>query len=172
MPTKESIRVAKHRDEHFDRINFLTEKGTRKFYKILAMRENAHMSKMIRNAVLARAGLQVMPYPNELDQVGDPETPDEARAAIRRFQHHEEADEIKQHIIEELGTEPPAANFTVTMDHADIAELLYSMKKISAAIQAAGAPPTNTSPPVTVKLKGREIGILRRFLSNVESPRK
>ena len=168
MPTKESERVDAHRKKNFDRISVLVDKGGKELYRVLALREDISVTEMIRRAVLARAGLKALPYPDDLAELEKVETYKHAWQSIRRLQLKEEADEIYANLIDELSTEPSEAVFTTKLNHADIAEFREAVTKIEAAIEEAGADDSVFSPPVTLKLKGREIGILRRLLSNIE----
>lgn len=170
MPSKESQRVDEHRRANFDRVSILVDKGGRQLFRVLALREGVSMTEMIRRAVLARAGLRVLPYPDALEKLEGITTQEEARVAIRKLQMHEEADEIKTHIIDSLSAEPAKAEYITYMDHADMCEFDEAARRIDAAMEAAD--PENDmdlfSPPVAVKLKGREIGIMRRMLANIQ----
>lgn len=169
MASKESERVGAYRRNNFDRVTILAEKGGRELYRVLALREGISMTEMIRRAVLARAGLNMLPWPDTLAKLKEVKTQEEARRAVRRLQNHEESDEILKHLLDELGTEPPTAEYTTVMDHADIAEFREAVQRINAAIEAEGPEDSVFAKPVTVKLSGREIGIMRRLLSNIEA---
>ena len=80
----------------------------------------------------------------------------------------ENAKEIMRHMVDELGPEPSNAEYTTTMTHVDIAEFREAVKRINAAIEAEHPEDSVFAPSVTVKLKGREIGIMRRMLANIE----
>ena len=164
--SKKSEYVKRSRRENFDRVSVLIAKGGHQLLRVLALRENVSVAEFIRRAILARAGLKLMP--KELDDLADVDTQPLADYAVRRFQNIENADEIKQHLIEELSPEPPAAQYTTRLTRADVAELDDAIRRIHAAIDASGAPKTQQSPPVDISLSGREIGVLRRFLANIE----
>ena len=167
MPTEESKRVDAHRRKNFDRLSVLIEKGGRELYRVLALREDCSTTEMIRRAVLARAGLRVLPYPDQLEELKTVETYRDAHTAIRRLQHREEANEIIDHLLQELGGEAATADYDITLDHSDVCEIREAMRKISAAI-GEDLPPDDFAPPVTVRLKGRDIGVIRRMLANIE----
>jgi len=178
MATPETERVNKHRKNNFDRIYLLLEKGGGKLAKALALREGVSVAELCRRALYARGGLRAMPYPDALQAMGEPETKEEARAAIYRLQAAEEATEIVKHIMDGLSAEPAAKRFETVMTSADIAEFQEAVRRITAAIDTAKEtePDAQTitddnqtiKNPVKVKLTGREIGILRRFLANIE----
>lgn len=167
MASKESERVDTHRRENFDRVTILIDKGGRQLLRVLAIREGVSMTEMIRRAVLARAGLRILPYPDALAELGDVTTQEEARRAIRKLQFHEEADEIMAHITDRLSSEPSKADYITYMDHSDMCEFQDAANKINDAIEQV-VPDEVFSERVAVKLKGREIGIMRRMLANIE----
>lgn len=160
-------RVDKYRKANFDHVSLLVEKGGRRLLHAMAIREGVSMTEMVRRAILARAGLRMMPYPEKLEELDGIETEEEARVAIRKLQHHEESSEIIQHLIDVLSPESDGTGFSVRMDHADIFELRDAVARINAAIEAEGPPATPMDDAVTIRLTGREVGILRRFLSNI-----
>lgn len=163
-------RVDKYRKNGFDRISLLVERGGRQLIRAMAVREGVSMTELLRRAILARAGLRMMPYPEKLDGFDKIETADEAHTAIRKLQMNEESSEIIQSIIDNLSPEGPQKGFTVQMDHSDIFEFEDAMKTIGKAIEAEKQD-RQSGPPVTVHLTGREVGILRRFLSNITQDR-
>lgn len=167
MATEETKRVDRHRKENFDRVSLLVEKGGRRLLQAMAIREGVSMTEMLRRAILARAGLRMMPYPEKLEELAGIETEEEAQAAIRRLQAHEMSSEIIQHLIDVLSPESDETGFSVRMDHADIFEFRDAVAKIDKAIQAQHPQDHPAAPPVTVHLTGREVGILRRFLANI-----
>lgn len=160
-------RVDKYRKANFDHVSLLVEKGGRRLLHAMAIREGVSMTEMLRRAILARAGLRMMPYPDKLEELTGIETQEEARVAIRKLQAHEESSEIIQHLINKMSPEKDEAGFTVRMDHADIYELRDAMARINAAIEAEGPPSSPMDDSISVRLTGREVGILRRFLSNI-----
>lgn len=167
MPTKETMKVAKHRKANYDRFSLLVEKGGRRLLQAMAIREGVSVTEMLRRAILARAGLKMMPYPEELEKLDGIETAEEARKAILRLQAHEMSSEIMKHVIDRLSPEKDAAEFTVVMDAADIADFRDAVSKIEKAIEAEGPTLHPMAPSVKVRLTGREVGCLRRFLSNI-----
>ena len=168
MPTKNSRKVMKQRKEAYDQISFLIDKGGKSLLHCLALREGIGISELIRRAILARGGLQMLPYPDALEELKNVRTEDEARSAVYRLQAHETGSEIKQDLLDHLATEPPSAEYKTRMDHSDISEFRYAVQKINAAIDKENPPDNALGDPVWVQLNGREIGILRRLLSNIE----
>lgn len=168
MATKESKRVIRQRKQNYDRFSVLIEKGGNQLLRVLALREGVSIAEMIRRAILARGGLKMLPYPDDLAELEEVTTQQEARRAVYTMQAHEEGNEIMTHLAEAFGGEPPSAEYTTRMDHADIAEFREAVKRINAAIEAESPEDSVFAPPVTVKLKGREIGIMRRMLANIE----
>ena len=168
MATKESKRVIKQRKQNYDRFSVLTEKGGNQLLRVLALREGVSIAEMIRRAILARCGLNLWPYDTDLKDLAKITTQEEARSAVYFMQNRENAKEIMRHLVDELGPEPSNAEYTTTMTHADIAEFREAVKRINAAIEAEHPEDSVFAPSVTVKLKGREIGIMRRMLANIE----
>lgn len=167
MATKESKRVNTHRRKNFDRVTILVEKGCTRLLHIAALREGVSMTEMIRRAIIARCGLRVMPYPDQLAELDDVTTPEEARKAILRLQAHETSSEIIQHLIDKLSPEPRDAQFLATMGQADIHDFRNAVKQINTAIDAEEPEDNVFAEPVTVKLSGLEVGVLRRMLANM-----
>lgn len=168
MATNESKRVQKQRRENFDRVSVLIEKGGKHLLRVLALREGVSIAEMIRRAVLARGGLRVLPYPAELEKLESVTTQEEAQRAVYQMQNNETATEVMRHLSEALGGEPAQAEYTTTMTHGDIASFRNAVRRIEAAIEAAGPGDSVFSPPVEVRLYGLEIGIMRRMLANIE----
>lgn len=160
-------RSNRYRKNNYDRVSVLIEKPGRKLIDLLALREGLPKTELVRRALLARAGLRILPFPQDYqDRVGEPTTQAEARKAVKRLQAHEMSDEIKKHIINKLSPEGDNAEFTIQMDSADAFELRHDFQEITDAM--ADVPSDVFADPVTVKLTGRQIGILRRFLANIE----
>ena len=168
MATKESNRVQKQRRENYDRVSVLIEKGGKHLLRVLALREGVSIAEMIRRAVLARGGLRMLPYPADLKRLETVTTQEEARTAVYRMQNNEEASEIIRHVTSALAGEPAQAEYTTELTHSDIASFRNAVQRIEAAIEAEKPEDSVFAPPVTVKLYGREIGILRRMLANIE----
>ena len=168
MPTKKSEWVINQRKRNYDRVSVLIDKGGKYLLHTLAKREGVSVAEITRRAVLARAGLRVLPYPQELEALQHVTTQGEADQAIRRLQNHEESNEIINHIIEELSPEANSKNFSVSVDYADVWELKDAVKKITAAIDQNPPQPLDGD-RVRVELSGREVGVLRRFLANIQA---
>lgn len=168
MATNESKRVQKQRRENFDRVSVLIEKGGKHLLRVLALREGVSIAEMIRRAVLARGGLRMLPYPETLAELEHVTTQAEARRAVYQMQNHEEASETIQRVIDGLADEPERAEYTTRLDHADIWNFRDAVRRIESAIEAENPVDSVFAPPVTVKLYGREIGIMRRMLANIE----
>lgn len=168
MPTKNSKKVMRQRKEAYDQISFLIDKGGRSLLHCLALREGIGISELIRRAILARGGLRMLPYPDVLKDLETITTEEEAKAAVYRMQAHENGSEIKQDVLDHLAPEPLSAEYKTRMDHSDISEFRYAVQKINAAIEKEKPSDDVFGDPVWVELNGREIGILRRLLSNIE----
>ena len=168
MPKKNSIRVQTQRKQNYDRVSVLVAKGGKHLLRVLALREGVSIAEMIRRAVLARGGLRVLPYPDELAKLESITTQNEARMAVYRMQNNEEASETIRHVTSALAGEPAQAEYTTELTHADIANFRNAVQRIEVAIEAEHPEDGVFAPPVTVKLYGREIGIMRRMLANIE----
>ena len=168
MATKESERVNKHRRQNFDRVSVLIEKGGKHLLRVLALREGVSIAELIRRAVLARGGLRMLPYPAELEKLEQVTTQAEARRAVYALQNQEEGDEIIRRVTEAMAGEPEHAEYTTQLDHADIANFRHAVDRINAAIEAENPEDSVFAPTITVRLNGREIGIMRRMLANIE----
>lgn len=168
MATKESNRVIKQRKQNYDRFSVLIEKGGNQLLRVLALREGVSIAEMIRRAVLARGGLRILPYPASLAKLESVTTQEEARVAVYRMQNDEEATETIRHVTSALAGEPENAEYTTELTHAEIANFRHAVQRIEAAIEAENPEDSVFAPPITVKLYGREIGILRRMLANIE----
>lgn len=163
MANRNSKRVMDQRKANFDQISFLFETGGRKLIRTLALREGCSGSEVIRRSILARAGLQLLPYPQDLDALDAVQNNEDAGAALRRMQNREAASEVIAHIKEALGAEPAKARYSVTITPTDVHDLVTAVQRIESAIKEN---PDTT--PVTVTLSGMEIGSLRRMLANIE----
>lgn len=168
MATNESKRVQKQRRENFDRVSVLIEKGGKHLLRVLALREGVSIAEMIRRAVLARGGLRALPYPDTLAKLETVTTQEEAREWVYAMQNNEEANEVIRHVTSALAGEPEHAEFTTTMTYADISSFRHAVQRIEAAIEAEKPEDSVFAPPIEVKLYGREIGIMRRMLANIE----
>lgn len=168
MATKESKRVIKQRKQNYDRFSVLIEKGGNQLLRVLALREGVSIAEMIRRAILARGGLRMLPYPDTLEELKEITTQQQANSAVYRMQAKEFADETMTHLAEAFGAEPPSAEYTIKMDHGDIYDFRHAVNRINAAIEAEHPEDSVFAPSVTVKLYGREIGIMRRMLANIE----
>ena len=71
MATDETRRVAKHRRVAFDRISTLIDKGGKYLLHAQAIREGVSVAEMLRRAVVARCGLRMVPYPEDLDKLAE-----------------------------------------------------------------------------------------------------
>lgn len=104
MATEESKRVAAHRKFNCDRITTLIDKGGRWLLRAQAMREGITLAEMIRRAIYARCGLHRLPAKEDLEELSEVQTQEEADYAIRHLQRKEERDEIIQKILRKPGT--------------------------------------------------------------------
>ena len=165
MATKESERVAEHRRKNFDRISLLLEKGGRELVRVLALREDCTGAELCRRAIIARAGLRISPYPDQIQKLEEVHTQQQAQAAIMRLQGSEMASETVQHIIDNLSSEPSTGQFVAFLSKADIAELSFAMQQIQSAISATQK--STKKETIAVKLSGQSVGVLRRFMANL-----
>lgn len=168
MPKTDSKRVMEQRKENYDQVSFLIEAGGRKLIRALALREGCSGSELIRRSILARAGLRMLPYPDDLDSLDSVQGKEDAVSAVHRLQNRETASDVMEHLADALGAERSESRYTASMTHADIAELRNAFQKIEQAIQKEHPADDVFAPPVTITLTGLEIGTLRRMLSNIE----
>lgn len=167
MANKNSKRIMEQRKANYDRVSIIIDKDGKYLLHTLAKREGVGVAEMARRAILARAGLHILPYPDELERLKDISTQEEAAAAINRLQAREEGSEIIQHLITELSPEADGKTVTVKMDRSEIAEMENAMAVIGKAM-AEVKPADVFAEPVQVQLTGREVGVLRRFLANIQ----
>lgn len=160
MATKRSKNTMEQRARTYDRITTLIDKGGSNLVRALALRENVSIAELMRRAILARAGLRLLPYPDKLEELAHVKDQESAKKEIRSLQTAEISGEIVRHVLEELAAEPPAAAFVVQSDDVEKDELRFVLKRISDAAEQPGA----------IKLSGMEVGTLRRFLANIEKP--
>ena len=166
MANKNSTRIMEQRKANYDRVSIIIDKGGKYLLHALAKREGVGVAEMARRAILARAGLHILPYPDELERLKDIATQEEAAAAINLLQAQEESSEIVQHLIDVLSPEAKNKPVTVQMDRSTIAEMENAMATIGKAM-AKVKPDDVFSDPVQVQLTGYEVGVLRRFLANI-----
>lgn len=157
MPTKESLRVEEHQQKYFDRIPLLVEKGGRTLLRVLASCENTNVSEYIRRAILARAGLKVWPY--NMEKLSGIENPQEAKEAKLRLQRDELTDDRLKVVIEKMSNEPNSTKYFIAVNKAELQALVDKMN------ETLTAAPSYEDALVT--LTGKEVGILRRMLSNM-----
>ena len=168
MPTKDSKRVMEYRKDRFDQIGFLFEKPGRELLRLLALREGVGTAELLRRAALARGGLRLLPYPDQLADTGDIDTRKAAAAAIMRLQHEEDTA-----LADELSDEPTGAEFTATISVDEFGTLEKLAEQISEAkevlnktIVEAGSPAVMSTARLT--LTGEDVRTLRRILANME----
>ena len=146
------------RARDYDRVAFTIDKGGSNLIKALAKREGVSLAELIRRAILARAGLRLLPYPDAPEELKDITDSEAARDAIKRLQVAEMGSNIVNHLLSELSAEPPTEKYTVAPTDADRAELLLTLKHIEEAAQAGG----------DIKITGLDVSTMRRFLSNIQ----
>ena len=151
MPTKTSKRHMEQRARTYDRITTTIDKGGANLVKVLAIKENVSQAEIIRRAILARAGLNLLPWPGPLAELATVKDQRDAVVAIHRLQMHECAEEITEHLLEELAAEPPSKAYMVQAD--DLADAELALAKLTQG---------------ELKLTGRDVGTLRRLLANIE----
>ena len=166
MATLESKRVQRHRKQYFDRVSCLIEKGGNALIGVLAIREGIKKAEVIRRSILSRAGLRMMPYPEDLDALAEVETKEEAEYAIMHLQRKEERDEIIKHLLEELAPEPDSAKYQITVDHDTRCTLLrlagYSNEEVADMLK------DKWGDEEQITVSGSDVGHLRRMLANIQ----
>lgn len=160
MPTKESRRVDEHRRKNFDQIPVLVEKGGRALLRALAIRENVSVAELIRRAILARAGLKVWPY--NMERLSGIENSLEAKGAVLQLQREEQTDDQMKVVIEQMSSEPNNAKYHMVVN---MAELKAVIARINSSLEHYP-----NSDAVMITLTGKEVGTLRRMLSNMILP--
>lgn len=168
MPTKESMMVAKSR-MRFDRLSVLVEKGGRHLFRVMALREGVNISELIRRAVLARAGINVLPYPAEFEKLSEVKTKKEARIAIRTLQAIDQTPQ-RQEVAEMYAAERPTSEYTIFLEKRDAAEFQSIMAKAAKAIREFPPGMTEKTSGIPVTLTGKEVIVLRRALANMWRP--
>lgn len=166
MANSETERVNTHRRKIFDQINLLVKKGVKDLYRVIALRENIPMTEMIRRSVLARAGLNMVPFTADLKKLEDVTTPEAAMVAIEYLQTAEQLATLKK-LIPKNVIEPAENEYAVIIKKNDEEEFLAIIQKIMAALRDTPQSAVNKLGGTPVILKGREVGVLRRFLSNI-----
>lgn len=168
MANPNSERVQKQRKQNYDRISVLIEKDGKYLVKALALREGVSIAEAIRRAIIARAGLRMLPYSEDMKKFGLPslETKEDADAAILRLQAHEESSEILQKVLQELAPEPDAANYNMKIDHDTRCVLLrlagYTDSEIAEMLKNRWGEEQN------ITASGFDVGHLRRMLANIQ----
>lgn len=157
MAKEESKRVMRIRERSYEQVVFLTEKGGRKLYRAIAKRDGMPVSEMIRQAILARAGLSMMPYPADLEKLDEAATAEQARQALADLQKKESVNEIIQRVLHKLANEPPETQYHATITEWDAEPLEDVARRIIAAIEKKQA---------ALQLSGRELAALRRLIAN------
>ena len=166
MATLESKRVQRHRKQYFDRVSCLIEKGGNALISVLAIREGVKKAEVIRRAILARAGLRMMPFPDAMKDLDAVNTQEEADAAIFRLQAHEESSEIITSLLEEYAPEPDSAKYQITVDHDTRRVLLRLAGYTDAEIAEMLKNKWGDAEQLTVS--GFDVGHLRRMLANIQ----
>ena len=165
MATKESLRVAAHRDKYCDRLSLTMERGGKELVRVLTLRDDCTITEEFRRAILNRAGLRVMPYPDQLEQLKEVEMPKEAHAAIMRLQDAETASTSRQHIVDSLAAEPSTREYKAILRDSDTVDLYAAITQIKMALDSAMI--IDHRQPVSFELSGRGLCALRRLLANV-----
>lgn len=149
---KESERVQLSRKQNFDRISTLIDKGGKHLLHAQAIREGVSVAEMIRRAIYSRAGLRMLPYPDDLEALSEVTTQEEAEKAILRLQAKEESSEIIQNLLQQLSPEPDSARYELKVDH----DTRRVLEKICAAEDGSAV------------VNGFDVGHLRRMLANMK----
>ena len=161
----ESERVQKIRKQSYDRISTLIDKGGKYLLHAQAIREGVSVAEMLRRAVYARAGLRMLPYPEDLDKLAEVRTAEEADAAIIHLQNKEEKDEILHHVLQALSPEPDDAKYTFS---ENTVQACRRTLLLAAGLSLEDAAEILKKPAAPVVLDGLDIGNLRRMLANMK----
>lgn len=157
MAKPESERVMASRKAAHEQVNFLMEKGGKAFLRAAAIREGVTVAEFIRRAVLARAGLAMLPYPDALKLADDVQGQKEAEEIIELYQENEAASEQAQAFLEIFGAEQPSAFYVVKTSAKDGSDLQPVLLHIAAALKEGERP----------AISGQHVGALRRLLANI-----
>ena len=168
MATPESARVDAHRRTHFDQVAILTEKGGRGLFRTLANRAGTNVSEMARTAILHHAGLNIMPYPEDLARSGNLDDHRAIDRALRHLQNKERS--LPPEVFDELSPDPYSQVYESEMDALDARTLCRLCEDLAGEIrtrqaEAAQDPLTATT---QVHFTGRQLAALRRILANAE----
>lgn len=168
MAKKESERIISWRRDNVDRISVLVPKGGKHLFRILAQREGVNSTEMIRKAVLARAGLNMMPYPDDLKGLETIPKDDMnvARTAVKVLQDMERTP-TRQKIIQEYGVELPSEEYRLFIDNLDEKIVMDVLQKIISAFRETPKSITDKLGGTPVHISGKELGAIRRMLSDV-----
>lgn len=167
MATKESERVDAYRRMKFDRISFLISKGGKQLLRILALKEGVNVTELIRRAVLARAGLNMLPSPTVLKAIDgeNVKTPLDAKVIVRTLQNQERIP-ARRNIIQDQGIEIPTAEYSIFIDSQDEYDLMKIQNKIMNALRTTPKGLVENWQGTPVYITGAELSVLRRMLAN------
>lgn len=161
-----SERVQKQRKATYDRISTLIDKGGKHLLHAQALREGITVAEMLRRAVYARAGLRMLPYPDDLEKLAEVRTQEEAEKAIRQLQAKEESSEIMKQLLQQLAPEPDSAQYQLQVDHDTRRVLLRLAGFTDAEISSLLESRWGSEEQITAS--GFDIGHLRRLLANIQ----
>ena len=165
MIVQKSKLVQEQRKRSYDRISTLIDAGGKWLIHAQAIREGVSIAEMLRRSIYARAGLRMLPYPEDLEKLAEVHTPEAAEAAILRLQAKEESNEIINRVLQKLSPEPDSSEFNLKVD-ADTREVLLTIAGLSIDEIAEIKKVRTEDEEVTVT--GFEIGHLRRLLANMK----
>ena len=165
--SKKSEFVKRTRKENFDRVSVLIEKGGNFFLRALAIREGTSIAEFIRRAILARAGLRMLPYPEELDQLSDIETQKEAEYAISHFQRREVTDQSYADLVNSVSSEPTDCDYQISLSKDDAVAMQSMIARINADITTQELSGNDAGQEITLTITGDELAIVRRSLANL-----
>ena len=165
MATDESNRVARHRKYNCDRITTLIDKGGKHLLRAQAIREGVTVAEMIRRSILARTGLRMLPYPEDLEKLAEVRTAEEAKDAIIHLQNKEEKDEIIHHVLQAISPEPDDAKYTFS---ENTVQACRRTLLLAAGVSLDDVVEILKKPAEPVILDGLDIGNLRRMLANMK----
>lgn len=165
MATPETKRVNTHRTKYFDQQPVLLEKGGKGFYKSLANLRGLTVSEMIRRAVLHDAGLNALPYPNDLETVNDL---DDRQEISRKLRHLQNVERVHPEIYDALADDAFDDHFVVGLDQDDTNALLDLCEAVQKMIHAQKELPDPMAGTRNIIMSGEQIALLRRIIANRE----
>lgn len=162
--TKESERVNSHRKKFFDQVPFLIEKGGRALLRVLALRRGTNIAEYLRTSALHEAGLNAIPFPDDLALLEEISTQEEATAAVFKLQAAEKHGAIRK-VVTEGSAEADNKVFEMTITRGELTDLRAAAFRIKLAANK------DDYDALKVRITGKELRTVRRILGNLEEIR-